>query len=173
MIFISTDKAGGRDAAIAKAQTVCERAKHGESFADLAGNPQINDDPLLVRKKGAVGEKDGWMEKDAYAVEKVDQAVWQLHPSDVSTPISAPDRGQDGFWIAKLEAINNGESKPFESQQVQAAIHEVLWREQFARLRAIHIDKLVHEAVWYENKDVREVMKEMVMQRYKSWTAER
>ncbi|HET6249443.1 MAG TPA: peptidyl-prolyl cis-trans isomerase [Tepidisphaeraceae bacterium] len=172
LIFVSTDKSGGREAALKKAQDIGALVASGKNFADLAGDPKWNDDPLLVRKHGAVGEeKDkGWMEKGAYAVEKVEDAIWRLHPGETSTPISAPDHGLDGFYIAKLEDVHTGETHPFESQQVQDAIRAVLRSQQFAKLREEHQRRLMKNAIFTETPGVRQVMMEMVMQRYKVWT---
>ena len=126
-----------------------------------------------MASKGAVGDDKGWMEKGAYASEKVEQAVWQLRPGQVTPPIDAPHHGQDGFYVAKLEDLQPGVSEPFESQKVQDTIHEMLRRQQFAKLREIHRRDLMQKAVIRENPDMRNAAMEMVMQRYRVWVASR
>ena len=171
-IFIGSQATGGREAALEKARRqVYEPAKAGADFADLAS--RVNDDPGLMKSKGAVGDEKGWMEKGAYAAEKVEQAVWDLKPGEVSEPIDAKDRGQDGFFVAKLEELRVGKTEPFDSQKVQDDIRETLRREQFAKLRELHRRDLVQKAVIRENPNMRDAAMEMVMQRYRGWVASR
>ncbi|HWE02009.1 MAG TPA: peptidylprolyl isomerase [Tepidisphaeraceae bacterium] len=172
VIFISSQATGGREAALDKARRqVYEPAKAGADFADLAS--RVNDDAGLMHSKGAVGDDKGWMEKGAYAVEKVEQAVWDLKPGEVTEPIDARDKGQDGFFVAKLEELRIGKTESFESQKVQDDIRETLRREQFAKLREVHRRELVQKAVIRENPNMRDAAMEMVMQRYRGWVASR
>ena len=170
VIWISSEKTGSRDAALEKARLVYKRAMAGEDFTVLAGKV-YNDDPGLMAARGAVGDDKGWMEKGAYASEKVEQAVWQLRPGEITPPIDAPHHGQDGFYVAKLEELQPGKSEPFENQKVQDAIHETLRREQFGKLREAHRRDLLTKAVIRENADMRDAAMEMVMQRYPVWVA--
>ncbi len=172
VIWISSEATGTRQEALEKATKAYERAKAGEDFTHLAGEV-YNDDPGLKKSKGAVGDEKGWMEKGAYASEKVEQAVWQLKPGEVTPPIDARRFGQDGFYVAKLEELQRGLSEPFESQKVQDEIRETLRREQFAKLRKAHRRALVERAVIRETPNMRELAMEMVMQRYRVWSAPR
>jgi parvulin-like peptidyl-prolyl isomerase len=172
VIFIGSQATGGREMALEKARRqVYEPAKAGADFAELAS--RVNDDPGLMHSKGAVGDEKGWMEKGAYAVDKVEEAVWEIKPGEVTEPIDAKDRGQDGFFVAKLEELRVGKTEPFESQKVQDDIRETLRREQFAKLREMHRRDLVQKAVIRENPNMRDAAMEMVMQRYRGWVASR
>lgn len=170
VIFVGSDATGSREAALEKARRqVYEPARAGADFAELAA--KINDDPVLMRSKGAVGDDKGWMERGAFAADKVEAAVWRLQPGEITDPIDAREGGRDGFFVARLEAIQPGTSEPFDSQKVQDDIHATLWREQFARLRDEHRRALLRDAVITENPQMHQIAMEMVMQRYRAWVA--
>lgn len=172
VLWISTEAAGGREAALKKAMEVYERAKNGDDFSDLAANV-ANDDPALKASKGVVGGDKGWMEKGEFATERVEDKVWELHPGEVTLPIDAKNRGRDGFWIAKLDEIRPGRSEPFEDERVQDVIRNTLRREQLVKLRRAQEMTLRRQAVIVENPGAVEVTMEMVMQRYRLWVASR
>ncbi len=170
--FIGAQATGGIEAAFDKAKKqVFEPAKAGADFADLAS--RFNDDPGLMRSKGAIGDEKGWMEKDAYAVVEVEAAVWNLKPGEVTEPVRGKDKGQDGYFVAKLDDLRIGKTEPFESQKVQDDIRDTLRREQFAKLREKHTRDLYEKAVIRENPDMRDAAMQMVMQRYRVWVASR
>ncbi|HWE97633.1 MAG TPA: peptidyl-prolyl cis-trans isomerase [Tepidisphaeraceae bacterium] len=173
VIKISPQARGSRDAALEKARELSNRAKQGEDFAELAG--KNNDDPTLMKRSGLVGDGKGWMEKGAYAVEKVDEAVWDMRPGDISPPIDARDPidRRDYFYLVKVDAMRPGVTEPFESQKVQDAIRETLKREQFNKLRDKHRRELMQKAVIRENPDMLQIALEMVMQKYPQWVASR
>ena len=173
VIKISPTASGGRKLAADKIAEIYKRVKDGEDFADLAG--RFNDDPVLMKRKGAVGDDKGWMEKGAYAVEKVDEAVWGMHPDEVSPPIDGRDpiSGQNSFYLVKVDALEGGVTEPFESERVQAAIHEALWHAQFTRLHDRHRQKLIDSAVKWIDPRAEEIALEMVMQKYPQWAAAR
>ena len=66
--------------------------------------------------KAHAGDPGGWMQRNAYRIDAVDKAIWQLQPGQI-TDVIADD---DAFYVAKLEARKDGRVQPFEDQQVQA-----------------------------------------------------
>jgi hypothetical protein len=171
VLWVSADKAGGRNEALKKADDIYERASKGENFSELAY--RLSDDPSLSRTKGVVGNETGWMKKGEFIVEKVEDAVWALHPGEVSHPIDAKNRGMDGFWIAKLDQIDPGSSEPFENPKVQSAIRSVLHSQQLNKLREAHQQMLQRQAVVLQTEGAVDVTMQMVMQRYPVWVASR
>jgi parvulin-like peptidyl-prolyl isomerase len=154
----------GENAAMAKAREVAQRAQGGDDFAALAA--QFNDDPILQGNKGAVGE-NGWMEKGAYVNEKLEQAVWQLKPRQI-TPIMQIG---DYIYIAKLEDIRDGKARTFEDAQVQEAIEQKLRGEQLSKLTRKQTEDLEKNAVIVPKIGMDKVAVDMVMQRYPLWAS--
>lgn len=164
VIKIDVAKSGSREKAVNKAAEVYQWAAAGEDFAELAG--KFNDDPRLMERKGAVGAT-GWMEKGEYVVDKVDEAVWKMKPGEVSPPI---DTG-NALYLVKLEELKPGRTKPFENSEVQEAIKEKLFAEQFHKLEGRQIEDLKKNAVVVTNPGMEQIALEMVMQRYPVWMA--
>ena len=133
VIKIDVAKSGSLEEAKKKAQMILGRQMNGESFADLAG--KFNDDPSLMRSKGAVGG-NGWMERGAYVVEKVEEAVWKLSPGQVTPEPIADGRA---LYLAELDAIQPGSVQSFDDREVQSAIEEKLRRAQFDRICTCNI----------------------------------
>jgi parvulin-like peptidyl-prolyl isomerase len=164
VIKIDVAKSGGADAAMAKAREIRQRGESGEDFADLAG--RFNDDPLLQGSKGAVGD-NGWMEKDAYVNEKLEKAVWNLHPGEITPLIESGNY----IYMAKLEAIRGDKSRPFEDPQVQEGIKQKINGEQLSRLTRKQIQDLEKNAVVDRKAGMDKVTVDMAMQRYPLWAA--
>ncbi|MDB5289456.1 MAG: ppic-type ppiase domain protein [Phycisphaerales bacterium] len=173
VIKINPTASGGHDKAANKIADLYKRVKEGEDFADLAG--RVNDDPVLMKRKGAVGDDKGWMEKGAYAVEKVDEAVWQMHPGEISPPIDGRDpiSGQNNLYLVKVDALEGGVTEPFESERVQSAIKDTLWHTQFNKLHDKHRQRLLDSAVKTVDQNAVEIALQMVMQKYPQWVAAR
>ena len=163
VIKIDVSRTGGRAAAVDKAKTVYDSAREGEDFAALAS--RINDDPYLMRRHGAVGDEKGWIERGAYALDKVEEAAWKLQPGQVTTPV---DTG-DALYVAKLEAIQPGRTRSFENLDVQDRIYDTLWRQQFTKLRDAHLNELKAQAITRKNENRYDTVLDMVMQRYPQW----
>jgi len=161
---IKIDLQKDESAAMAKAREVLQRANAGDDFVELAS--RFNDDPILQGNKGAVGE-NGWMEKDAYVNEKVEQAVWQLKPGQVTPLIQVGNY----VYIAKLEAIRDGKARTFEDPQVQDAIEQKLRGDQLTKLTKKQTEDLEKNSVIWTNQGMDQVAVDMVMQRYPLWAA--
>lgn len=160
LIRIDIAATGGREAALNKAKSVYERARSGEDFEKLAR--QVNDDPSLMRNGGLVGD---WVEKGAFRLDKVEKAVWDLKPGEVSLPIDT-----DGaFYIARLEAKKGGRVQRFEDQAVQDRIRDILRKQQFNALRDKMRMDLESKAIIDLKPEMIKTAMEMVMQQYPRW----
>lgn len=169
VLWISAEATGGIEKARVKAAHVCELAKSGEDFADLAS--RFDDDPQLRDKKGAVGDAKGWLEKGAFFDPNVEQQVWKLQPGQVTPPI-AGSRGIDsGFFVAKLEELRPATSEPFD--KVQDEIASTLRRQQFARLRTKNVLELMQKKIAVHVEGGEQVLMDLIMQRYARWASAR
>ncbi len=159
LIRIDIAKTGGREPALNKAKEIYDRAVAGEDFERLAR--EKNDDPSLMKRGGDVD----WMEKGAFRLDKVEKAVWDLQPGQVSTAIDT-----DGaFYIARLEAKKGGRVEKFEEQSVQDRIRDILRKQQFNALRDKVRLELENKAVInWEPEKIKTAM-DMVMQQYPRW----
>ncbi len=163
VIKIDDARSGGKEKARAKRRKIVTRAKTGEDFADLSG--RFNDDPTLMNSKGAVGE-NGQMPKGAYVVEPVENAVWKLHPGEITDP---PIDTGDAFYIAKVESLQAGGTKPFSDPQVQESISAKLERLQLDKLRAKHLEELRKNSIIVPVDGMDQVVMEMLAQKYAQW----
>jgi parvulin-like peptidyl-prolyl isomerase len=164
LIKIDVEKSGGIELATEKADKVVRELKAGADFSDLS--QRYNDDPVLKKNGG----DEGWVNKGDFAREKVEQAVWSLQPGEFT---DHPIDESTVLYLAKLEARKPGLVKPFDTEEVQRKIHEILFEQQFSVLREQVLDELRRNAVYFENKDALATSVEMAMQRYALWTAAR
>lgn len=165
LIKIEARKMGGREQAIDKIRDLHQRAVRGDDFEKLAGS--FNHDPALLRTAGRVGGADGWIHRGSLAVQKIEDAIWQLQPGQVSDVIEVGD----SFYIAKLENRKPGRVRAFEDEDVQKQIRQTLERVQIAAQREKVQEKLLKDAVIYPYPpDVAPVL-EMAMQKYWQWRA--
>lgn len=160
LIKIDPKNVGGRDAAVDKIKNLHDRAVAGEDFSSLAGS--INHDPALLKSKGKVGG-DGWIQKGAFTLEKVEAAVWTIQPGEVTDIV---EEVNGSFYIAKLESRNIGRVMPFEEEAVQDRIRSTLRREQFTVLREKEQVKLEEDATIRIDGDMMNIALEMAMQKY-------
>jgi len=167
VIKIDFKRTGGREQALAKANDLQARAARGEDFAELAGS--INDDPFLMKSKGDVTGSGGWMDRGAYANQKVEQAVWNMRPGDVSPVIESGN----AFYIAKLEQKRTGRTQSFDEEAVQSAIRQTLEGEQFNAARERAIAQLSKMAIVTPDPPNLQPVFEMAMQKYREWAAEK
>jgi parvulin-like peptidyl-prolyl isomerase len=164
LMKISFDASGGREQALAKITALRQRVLNGEDFSKIAGS--INDDAALLTSKGDAGFGD-WIERGAFANEKVEQAVWQLKPGEITPVVEGPN----AFFIAKMVERKEGKTQSFEDATVQALIRRALEAEQFNALRDTVIGNLTRQAIFYPepgNENLGPVV-EMAMQMYPIW----
>jgi parvulin-like peptidyl-prolyl isomerase len=163
VIKIDPKRIGGDDAraaALARINAIREKAINGADFATLA-SVENQDDYL----KANAGDPGGWMQRDAYRIDKIDKAVWELQPGQI-TPVIADG---DAFYIAKLEARKDGRVQPFEDQQVQDKIHSELARRQFVQLLASIDAQLEGESIVRRDDALLDTAVDMAMQKYTQW----
>lgn len=159
---------GGNEQARDKAENVRRAAAAGADFGKLAAGQ--NDNKAWAKTEGRVGSADQgwWMQKGAFALEKVEAAVWDLRPGQVSAIIQ--DRG--GFYVAKLQERRDGAVKPFVSEEVQTDIKARLRDEQFKALRLRNMAELMKGAIIREHPEMLDVAVDMAMQRYAQWAGQ-
>lgn len=162
LIKIDIAKAGGREQAMEKITTLRNRiAKAGQPFEEIARS--VNDDPRLLRTGGDLGAA---IEKGAFAIDVVENAVWQTPVGEVTDVIEAAG----ALYIAKVEEKSQGSVQPFESEQVQNRIADTLRSREFRALRQAEQDRLVKEAVIRSDKEMLNTVIEMAMQNYARWS---
>jgi parvulin-like peptidyl-prolyl isomerase len=160
VIKIDPARIGGADAkaaAMKRITAIRDRAQNGEDFATLASTE--NQDDYL--KKNA-GDPGGWMQRDSYRIDAVDNAVWKLQPGQVSPVINT----EDAFFIVKLEAKKSGRVEPFEAMQDQ--IEAKLIDDQKKAL----MEKLMTDDGLdiVRNEKMLETAVDMAMQEYPRWS---
>jgi parvulin-like peptidyl-prolyl isomerase/predicted small lipoprotein YifL len=160
LIKITFDASGGRDQALAKITLLRQRVLKGEDFSSIAGT--VNDDEALLASKGDLGD---WIERGAFAHEKVEDAVWKLQPGQI-TPV-VEDSG--AFYLAKLVDKKEGRKRGFEEADVQALIKRALEAQQFEALRDKALEDLRKEAIIYPDPPSYQPVVEMAMQMYPIW----
>jgi hypothetical protein len=162
LIKIEPERTGGREKALDKIKDIRRRALAGEDFAQLAKD--FNDDLALKRSGGLIG--NGWIDKGAFKLEDVENAVWKLQPYQLTDIIDS----HGAFYLAYLEDVKRGKVMPFESQQVQQQIRETLSAAELRELREQVQDRLMQHAVVNYNPNMMDIALEMAMQRYVRWT---
>ncbi len=164
VIKIGLAQAGSDEAALAKVNALRDRAVKGEDFANLAG--ETNDDPYLMRTKGDVTGNGGWIDRGAYAVSAVEDAVWKLGPGQI-TPVVKDGRA---YYLAKVEQKKGGRTKQFDDDETQATIRSAISREQFLVLRDAAKQRLIKDAIITPDPPMYAPAIEMAMQKYPAWS---
>jgi parvulin-like peptidyl-prolyl isomerase len=161
LIRVDVQRTGSRERALEKVQSVRQRALNGEDFAKLAA--EINDDPSLKRSGGDAGP----VQRGAFVLEPVEEAVWRLQPGQVTEPIQIGD----SFYLAKLESRKDGRVRPFEDEQVQLEIEKELRKEQINAQRDRRRQELLRDAVIFPDPPHIEPIVAMAMQKYPQWSS--
>ena len=159
LIKVDIRKIGDRAQAEQKARELAARARGGEDFAVIARD--YNDDARLRGNGGEVGMID----KGAFALTQVEDAVWKLAPGEVTDPVEE----KNAFYIAKLEQKSEGRVQSFDEEAVQDKIRAPLGAEQFAELRDRQRDQLLEGAVVNPYPPKVEPLVDIVMQKYPYW----
>jgi len=150
---------GGMEAARQRAEALRAEAIGGD-FAEVAR--LRNDDPRLARAGGL----ETPLQRGAYRLERVEQALWGLRPGEVSPSI------EDGgaLFIAKVEDRKTGHVRPFSERAVQDQIQRTLWSRQFNALRSDLEDNLRRNAMVRESPEMTQTVINMAMQGYAIWS---
>ena len=155
VIKVDFARSGGEQAAKDKAANLEKRARSGEDFAKLAET--MNDEPLYTKPFPQP------FAKGAFAVEAVEDAVWNVNHGEVTPLIKT----KDAYYLAQLERKEVGRTIPFE--EAQDAIVQKLRRQQFAILQAEVRQRLLKGADIKEHPQMMAVAMDMIMQRYPTW----
>jgi parvulin-like peptidyl-prolyl isomerase len=165
VIKISGAKAGGQSAAIAKLTDLKKRVLAGEDFAKLAGT--TNDDPILLRGGGAVGDEKEGIQRGSYKLEKLEDAIWKTPPGQITNIVQIGD----DYYIAKVEWAKAGHVRPFEDPAVQAEIFSRMEAQQMDQLQQKLYERLKQSAFIYPDPPLFAPALEMAMQQYARWNA--
>lgn len=154
-----------RAEALRKAQTLHRRATAGgEDFDKLAATN--NAEPAYKQPF------DGPIERGAFRVDAVEEAVWNLaQPGDVTDVIEGKNEAgrTEAFYIAKLQERNKGRVVPFE--EAQTVIERKLRAEQLMMVRAKALRALRQDAIISRDRRRIQTALEMAMQKYPQWAA--
>jgi parvulin-like peptidyl-prolyl isomerase len=164
LIKIDIEASGGRDQALAKITALRQRVVKGEDFSQIAGT--TNDDDALLSAKGAVNFGE-WIDRGAFAHQKVEEEVWKLKPGEITPVIEEPK----AFFIARMVERKDGKTRSFDEADVQALIRRALEAEQFNALRDKVTGDLTREAIISPeppNENFQPVV-EMALQMYPMW----
>jgi parvulin-like peptidyl-prolyl isomerase len=162
LIQINPKIAGSAEAARAKAKDLRDRAASGEDFTKLA---EFSHGPRMRASDGSLN----WIQRGAFAMETIEDAVWKLQPGEV-TPVIEHD---GSFYIARLEQKKLGRMMPFDDETVQQEIRNELEQQQLQRLREELTSELLTGAVIRGHpRDDTTMMQpavDLAMQRYARW----
>jgi peptidyl-prolyl cis-trans isomerase C len=160
MIQVDPAKVGSTGLAKQRIDELRARAADGDDFAKLVSS---SNRPSLRNSAGELP----WIEKGAFAIGAVEDAVWKLAPGGVTPVIE--DAGK--FYIAKLEQKRPGRVLPFEDEETQEKIRDRLWGAEFQPLLAKMMDDLKRQSIVRTDPSMLESALEIAMQRYPHWKA--
>ena len=159
LIKIDIARAGGRDEAMGKITALRNRiTKAGEPFETIARS--VNDNPLLLKTGGEIK-----VDRGAFAVKAVDDAVWSTPEGQVTPVID----GGDALYIAQVLERKPGHVLPFEDESVQSRIAEDLRARDFREMRRKVQEQLEQDAVIRSDPAMMNTALEMAMQNYPRW----
>jgi peptidyl-prolyl cis-trans isomerase C len=162
VIRVDIDEVGSESMAMQRIEEARRRAMAGESIATLSD--EYNKDPILHRNKGLVGP----ISKGAYAVDEVDQAVWQTESGKVTPAI----RVKNSFYIALVENRAEGRVRAFDEVEVQQQIKGDLSKAAMVDARERVFRLLYADAVIQADDAMLAPVLEMATQMYPIWRNE-
>ncbi|HTW95942.1 MAG TPA: peptidyl-prolyl cis-trans isomerase [Tepidisphaeraceae bacterium] len=148
--------------ALAKINEARQRAARGEDFANLF--TEYNNDAGLDLSTQHTGDM-GTIDRGSFAFPVIENAVWKLQPGQVTDVI----KFNGEYYIAKLISKTEGYVRPFEDEEVQAAIRFRLQSDQFDVLRDQEQRRLLQEAIIFSDPRSMDRLLEMVMENYTIW----
>lgn len=154
-------------ATAAEAERLAREVRTKALKGDFDALAREHNDPLLKESGGVVGVEDGWMPRGTYVAEKVESAVWDLKPGQVTDVIE--ERG--AYYVARLDEREDAKSRQFEEPAVQDAIRETLETQQLTELDQRERNRLIREAVIQEQPRALQTAVDMAMQRYAAWAS--
>ncbi|HSZ57906.1 MAG TPA: peptidylprolyl isomerase [Tepidisphaeraceae bacterium] len=168
LIKIDIARRGGSEEALRIAKDIVRKLRAGADFGELARN-YGTDDPVLMRAGGAV-MGGAWVQKGNYVNDRVENAVWQLRPTEFSDPPIEDHSSDDpAFYVALLDAKKLGVVKPLEDEEVQGEITEILRRQQMTELENQLDIRLNQQALTVKDPSSLQAAIDMAMERYALW----
>ncbi len=132
-IFVSIEKAGSRDAALATVNNLVARIRGGADFAELA----------KTESEGATAPNGGKWElttKNSYVVPAVDDAIFKLPVGQISNPIEGPK----GWHIVRVDERQGGGNVSFVDSQDE--IRSKLREQKAAKESQNYVQDLARKA---------------------------
>jgi parvulin-like peptidyl-prolyl isomerase len=153
-----------RKLAFDKAKQAHDRAAAGESFTTLFN--EFNNDPGLVGLTNGTGDV-GSIQRGSFNIKEIEDAVWNLQPGAVTDVLEL--NGE--LYLAKMVSRKEGSVKPFDDEDVQTKITELIKAERFNQLEAQELDRLSHEAVIEKDHtdEMEQTAVDMALQNYYQW----
>ena len=152
------------------ARRLAERIRAEAAAADFDALARRANDPVLKESGGVVpGNEEGWLPRGTYVSEKLEDAVWQLEPGQVTDLVE--ERG--AFYVARLDERQDAEALQFEDLAVQEQIRDRLEAQQLRELTEREHNRLLRDAVVQEQPQMLQTAVAMAMQRYAAWAAAR
>jgi parvulin-like peptidyl-prolyl isomerase len=161
LIKIGVKDMGDRDRAKKTIEELRERAVRGEDFAAIASS--MNHDPRLLKSGGDLG---GPIQKGAFALENVEQAVWATPVGEVTPVVET----SDAFYLAKVEEKKPSRVIPFDEDGVQEKIYDTLANQQFNAMQDEVVEKLQQESYFRSDQQMLNTAVDVAMQDYHRWT---
>lgn len=163
VIKVGVSQTGSRELALKKALSIHDRAVAGEDFGTIASKD--NDDPLWKSSHGLIAGEKEMIQRGAFRWEKVEQAVWLTGEGHITDVV---DDG-NAFFIAKVEKLDRGTVKPFETDVVQEQIRAELRSAQFRALREHVQESLFKGATVTLTPSTMNIALDIAMQKYVTW----
>ncbi|MDQ3439508.1 MAG: peptidyl-prolyl cis-trans isomerase, partial [Planctomycetota bacterium] len=154
MIQVDPVKVGSRELAKQRIDELHAKANDGVDFAKLL--PSSNRPAL----RNSAGELP-WVDRGAFALGAVEEAVWKLSPGEVTPVIEEGGK----FYIAQLDQKRQGRVLPFEDEETQDKIRNQLWNADFFPLYEKMMDELKSEAIVRTDPTMLQSALEIAMQR--------
>jgi len=169
LLAVNPANIGGANAAALALQKINDAHKRLAQGQDFAGVFALynNDGGLDVATQhtGDVGTID----RGSFIYPQIENAVWRLQPGQITPVITL----NGTYYIAKLVSKNEGYVRPFEDEEVQAAIRFQLQSSQFDALRLQQQDRLIKQAIIFTDPRNADRLLNMVLENYKFWREEK
>jgi hypothetical protein len=154
--IINTDPSDlGHDLALSKIEGFRKRGLAGEDFAVMAKS-----------QSSSVFTEPKDIERNSFALTKVEAAIWTLQPGQISNVIE----DQGGFYIVKMISLEKGGVRPFEDEAVQDEITRTLRTQQLGKLNEEMMNRMLENAVVRTDPEMVDAAVDMVMQNYAKWS---
>jgi parvulin-like peptidyl-prolyl isomerase len=148
-----------------RAKQAHDRLAAGEDFTAVFKD--LNNDPGIDALTHSTGEV-GLMDRGAFTVKEIDDAVWNLKPGQVSDVINV----NGTLYIAKMVKLAQGSVKPFDSEEVQNQIKRIVTIARQNQLIRDEDNRLLSQAIYPTHQQMQPTVDtavDMAMRSYRIW----